>query len=163
MAALMTTAYSASSADSPSRSARQIHVRSVHPAFGVEVAVDGDPPVSISAGANLAFDNRRAHHLDFSCVRDLCEPSKITVGAGSGDQDVDITLKIRPAHLQIEGNLDHRFMIQEDPSLGSACAGVELKVPLEAGQRFVHVIDLQTSRCVAVVLTAGHTTLVSFF
>jgi hypothetical protein len=163
MVGTLTSSGTAAHAEAPSRASRQLHLLSIHPPVGVEVAVDGDPPVSISAGANLPFDNRHAHHLDFSCVHDLCEPSKITIGAGSGDQDVDIALKIRPAHVQIEGNLDHRFMIQEDPTLGSACAGVDLTVPLETGQRVVHVIDLQTSRIIAVMLTAGRRTLVSFY
>ncbi len=163
MAALMTTSHSASSADHALRTSRQLHVRSISPAQGVQVAVDGDPGFPISSGATLTFDNRHTHDLTFSCVADLCEPSKVTIETRSGDREIDVALKIRPAQIQIEGNLDHRFMIQEDPSLGTACAGVELKVPLDSGQRVVHVIDLQTSRCIAIVLTAGRTSLVSFF
>jgi hypothetical protein len=162
MASLMTTSNSASSADNATRALRQLHMRSLSPPNGVEVTIDGEPKVSISVGAALTFDSR-AHRLKFYCIADLCEPAEVAIAPRSGDQDIDLALKIRPARVQIEGNLDHRFMIQEDPSLGSACAGVELKVPLESGQRVVHVIDLQTSRSIAVVLTAGHTTLVSFF
>jgi hypothetical protein len=162
MASLMTTSNSASSADNATRALRQLHMRSLSPPNGVEVTIDGEPKVPISVGAALTFDSR-AHRLKFYCIADLCEPAEVAIAPRSGDQDIDLALKIRPARVQIEGNLDHRFMIQEDPSLGSACAGVELKVPLESGQRVVHVIDLQTSRSIAVVLTAGHTTLVSFF
>ncbi len=162
MALVMTASISASPADNSARTSRELRVRSVHPAQGVEVAVDGEPVFPISAGATLTFDDR-AHRLKFYCVRDLCEPSELTIAPRSGDQDIDLTLKIRPAQLQIEGNLEHRFMVQEDPALGSACAGVQLTVPLESGQRVVHVIDMQTSRAIEVVLMAGHTTLVSFF
>lgn len=162
MATALTASSSASSADSSARVSRQLHVRSVHPSQGVEVAVDGDPRFPISAGASLTLDGRE-HHLKFYCVSDLCEPSEVVIAPRSGDQEIDLAMKIRPARVQIEGNLDHRFMIQEDPSLGSACAGVDLTVPLESGQRVVHVIDMQTSRSIAIVLTAGKTTLVSFF
>jgi hypothetical protein len=160
--AIMATSSSASSADSSARMSRQLHVRSIHPAQGVEVAVDGDPRFPVSAGASITLDGRE-HHLKFFCVSDLCEPAEVSVAQRSGDQVIDLALKIRPARIQIEGNLDHRFMIQEDPSLGSACAGVDLTIPLDSGQRVVHVIDMQTSRSIAIVLTAGKTTLVSFF
>ena len=162
MVAAVTTASSASSADNAARAMRQLHMRSLSPPNGVEVTIDGEPRVPISAGAALTFDSR-AHRLTFYCIADLCEPAEVAIAPRSGDQDLDLALKIRAAQVQIEGNLDHRFMVQEDPSLGSACAGVQLKVPMDSGMRVVHVIDLQTSRSIEVVLTAGRTTLISFF
>ena len=163
MAAVLTLSGPTAFAENAARSTtRQIYFRSISPPFGVEMRVDGAKPAAVAIGAQLALDGRK-HHLSFDCVRDLCEPVELSVGAGPADEQVDVVLNIRPAQIQIEGNLAHRFAIQEEPSLGSACAGVVMAIPLHSGERVVHVIDQQTSRSIAVVLTAGQTTLVSFF
>src|SRR5262249_23745851 len=105
----------------------------------------------------------RPHFVFLTCVNDMCEPQGVWIKPGIETQELDVTMTIRPAHLQIEGNFAHRFLIQEDPSLGCGCAGVPMTIPLTSGERVVHVTDLQTKRTIAVVLTAGHSSLVSFF
>jgi hypothetical protein len=148
-----------SRATSPMRS---IHFRSVSPPFGVEVRLDDTKIGAIVVGERLAVD-ARMHHLTLACVRDMCEPSQISIAPDSNDAELDVALNVRPAQIQIEGNLAHRFAIAEEPSLGCACAGVPMAVPLHTGERVVHVVDQQTSRSITVVLVAGRTTLVSFF
>ena len=141
---------------------QHVHVRSLSPPYGVLARVDTGEPVPLAVGQALAVTSH-PHFVFLTCVRDMCEPQGLWIKPGTGIHELDVTMTIRPAQLQIEGNFAHRFVIQEDPSLGCGCAGVPMTVPLSSGERVVHVTDLQTKRTIAVVLTAGHSSLVSFF
>lgn len=149
-------------ASAPPDHLRNVVVRSLFPVFGVELTVDGSAPRAVNLGDTLPFDHR-AHRLEFSCAHDLCEPFAEAIKPGTSDEDLQVALAIRPARLQIEGNLAHRFVVREEPALGCGCAAVPMIVPLHSGQRVVHVTDVDTKQTVTVTLIAGKTTVVSFF
>lgn len=143
-------------------SMQRLHVRSLFPPYGVLARVDTAEAAPLGIGQELDVTSH-PHFVYLTCVHDMCEPQGVWIKPGEGTQELDVVMTIRPAQLQIEGNFAHRFVIQEEPSLGCGCAGVPMTVPLSSGERVVHVTDMQSNRTIAVVLTAGHSSLISFF
>lgn len=156
------TLSSATAAADDDSARREVHVRTLSPPYGVLARFDSNEPMPLQLGEELAVTSH-PHFVFLTCVRDMCEPQGVWIKPGTETEELDIALTIRPAQLQIEGNFSHRFVIQEEPSIGCGCAGVPMTVPLSTGERVVHVTDLQTKQTIAVVLTAGHASLVSFF
>lgn len=129
-----------SSADAGLGALRTLDVPSVQPANGVFVSVDGASKVPVAANAKLSLD-RRGHRLVFTCVSDLCEPEAREVAAGDEDVSLaDVSLRIRPARVVIEGEATHTYGIVELPNL-VLTPGVEAEVPMVRGDRIVTVFD----------------------
>ncbi len=140
------------SAIAPTR--RTITIAKIRPVAGVLVAVDGDPATEAASGKSITVDGK-PHVLVFSCIEDLCDPQTRNIGAGDGDEAVEMDLKIKPAKLTIAGDPTRSYVIKEKPIL-SVNAGGTTDVPMTRKSETFHVRQLGThEREVEVTLTAG--------
>ncbi len=141
---------------------RSVTFRTLKPAFGVYLAIDGAGAMEVDRTKPLALDDK-AHTLVFTCSGDLCLPRTVTVAAGTGNVDLAIELAVPPARLLVEGDPSHLFGIEEIPTI-NVRGGSEVEIPMSGSLRTIHVYDQNGSDRAAVVvsLSAGKRAVVSF-
>jgi serine/threonine protein kinase len=139
---------------------RLITLSSVRP-FGVIVAVDNAQPAEARSGEAISINDDKAHDLHFTCVSDLCEPLVRPIPAGDSDTQIDVELKIRDAQIVVDGNPMLHYAITEHPGI-AVRAGIPVSVPMHQRNESIHVIERETERTTAAVLTAGKEAHTSF-
>ncbi|WP_394842547.1 serine/threonine protein kinase [Pendulispora brunnea] len=150
----------------PSRSSatkvatRDIVFRSFMPQFGIRVAVDGEAPAEVEVGGHVTVDAQR-HVLTFTCKNDACEPKQRVVSAGEGNEELEVSLSIKPASLVVQGDAHASYTIQEQPTV-MLRAGIQSRVPMNVSRTTVHVVELPSGRTEPVTLSAGQQSEVVF-
>jgi len=138
-------------ANAPRTTERVITLR-LQPAMGVTLSIDGEPARDVSTGEALHLDSR-AHTLAFAC--DVCTAAQQAVAAGDRDEMLTVTVPVKPATLNVQGDLDKTYQIVEDPQLVIR-AGANT-IPLKSMFRPVTIRQMETDVRVRVRLEAGKT------
>jgi hypothetical protein len=85
------------------------------------------------------------HVLTFSCQKEACKHEQRTIEAGDRDQSIDVALQILPAKLKVIGNPGSTYSSPDDPNLPIGTT-TDALVPMNAGLRVFHVIELPSKR-----------------
>lgn len=125
--------------------------------MGVDVSIDGTPRRAVTTGDTLTLD-AKPHALAFGCP--VCTPVDFPLGLGDKDETIVVALPIKPATLEIEGELDKTYQIVENPLI-SIRAGTNA-VPLKSMFQLVTVEQMETAARVKVRLEAGKAVRASF-
>jgi serine/threonine-protein kinase len=136
-------------ASAPRTSERVITLR-LQPPMGVTLSIDGESMRAVSTGEALRLDTG-THTLSFAC--DVCTPVQQVVGAGDRDETLTVAVPVKPAILDVQGDLDKTYQIVEDPQL-LIRAGPNT-VGLKSMFRSVTVRQMETDLRVHVRLEAG--------
>jgi serine/threonine-protein kinase len=129
----------------------------LQPPMGVRLSIDGESTRDVSTGETLRLDSS-AHNLSFTC--DVCISVQQTVAAGDRDEMLTVAVPIKPATLDVQGDLDKTYQLVEDPQLviraGSNTIG------LKSMFRSVTVRQMETDIRVRVRLEAGKAVAAAF-
>ncbi len=137
---------------------RDLVIANVRPAFGVKVAVDGQPAVEATLGTRLSVDER-THELFFTCVDDVCEAQKRSVPASEKEEALSIEMRIKDAELSVEGAGSYTYQITQRP--GTTFRD-RTRVTMTRGAEPVTVVELETGVSRQATLKAGKMVPVSF-
>ncbi len=121
------------------------------PSMGVQVSIDGAPPRGVGTGDTLAVDGK-AHSLAFSCP--VCVPAQRDVAAGDKDDTVVMRLTIKPATLDISGDGNAHYQINEHPEVVVRVGANS--VAMRSQFENVTVKQMESGTTVPVRLSAGH-------
>jgi serine/threonine-protein kinase len=121
------------------------------PSMGVQVSVDGAPARAVATGETLAVDGK-AHSLAFSCP--VCVPAQRDVAAGDKDDTVVVRLAIKPATLDITGDGNKTYQINEHPEVAVRVGANS--VAMRSQFENVTVKQMESGTTVPVRLSAGH-------
>jgi serine/threonine-protein kinase len=121
------------------------------PSMGVQVSVDGAAARGVATGDKLAIDGK-AHSLAFSCP--VCVPVQRDVAAGDKDDTVVVRLAIKPATLDITGDGNAHYQINEHPEVVVRVGANS--VAMRSQFENVTVKQMETGTTVPVRLSAGH-------
>jgi serine/threonine protein kinase len=116
---------------------RTVTFSALVPAFGVQMSLDGAPPVEVDRTKPFTVDDK-AHTLVFTCRGDLCPPKTVTIPAGATDVPLSVELVAAPARLIVEGDPSHSYGITEIPNINIQGGG-EAEIP--RSYQSVHVFD----------------------
>ncbi len=140
---------------------RALVFRSLRPANGVTLTLDGDPVARPTAGMKFTV-TRDAHTIKLTCENDACEPDVRVIAAGEQDEVLDVALAIRPAMLVVDAEEGARFHLLEDPTIVFGARQV-VRVPMKWASRKFNVVDLSApNRTEPVILKAGKESRVTF-
>jgi eukaryotic-like serine/threonine-protein kinase len=129
----------------------------LQPTMGVKLSIDGEPPHSVSTGWTLPLDTK-AHSFSFDC--EVCTPVQRSVAAGDKDETLTVSVPIKPATLNVRGDLDKTYQIVEDPQIVIR-AGAN-SVALKSMFRSITVRQIETDVRVRVRLEAGKASSATF-
>jgi serine/threonine-protein kinase len=118
---------------------RAVSFESLSPPFGVQMSIDGAPPVEVDRTKPFSLDDK-AHTLVFTCRGDLCVPKTIAVVTGTQNVALAVELAVPPATLVVDGDPTHSYGITEIPTV-NVPGGGEIDIPMAKGSRSVHVFD----------------------
>jgi hypothetical protein len=145
----------------PKPTDRAIVFASVKPENGVIVSVDGTSVLnSPPPNSKLTLDLQE-HTLKFTCSQDFCVPQEKDIAAGDQGDTIAINLTIRPATLQVNGDVGSSYRITEEPEL-AVVAGTPVKVRMGSAYMTIHVVNLANNKSREYSLVAGKTLAVDF-
>jgi eukaryotic-like serine/threonine-protein kinase len=136
---------------SPPRTERNVTLR-LQPPMGVTLSIDGESNRIVSTGEALRLDSG-SHSLSFGC--DVCLAVQQSLPAGERDETLTVTVPIKPAILNVQGDLDKTYQIVEDPQL--VIRPGSNTVALKSMFRSVTIRQMETDMRVRVRLEAGKT------
>ncbi len=140
---------------------RRITLESLHPPFGVLLAVDGASIGEAHVGQTVVLDGK-AHDLRFTCMEDECEPWTKSIAPGEESLfPVAVTLSIKPAALVVDGDPTLSYGLEEFPSVAIR-VGFPASVPVKHGNYAVHVVERPSGRRVTGKLYPGKEARVTF-
>jgi hypothetical protein len=152
------TAVTPAPRDTSPRVLERTFTLNLHPTMGVKLSVDGEAQRAVSTGWTLPLDTK-AHLLTFSC--DVCAtPVQRAIAPGERDDTLTVTVPIKPAMLNVQGDVKKTYQIVEDPQL-SIRAGAN-SIPLASQFRSFTVRQVETDVRERVRVEAGQTTAVLF-
>jgi eukaryotic-like serine/threonine-protein kinase len=155
-AAIGTAAAAASSKEAK----RNVIIGRIQPISGVLVALDDGAAQPASEGMRIAVDGN-PHELRFTCASDLCEAQSRSVGEGARDVELGVEMRLKPATLLVDGELERHYQIDKFPEV-IVRASVPARVPVRRGDETVTVTELETGEHKSVLLPPGRTANVSF-
>jgi hypothetical protein len=132
---------------------RTITLAKVRPFSGVKVAVDGEPAMEASGGKTITL-NEKTHTFLFTCIEDLCEPQTRAIGAGDGDEVIEVELRIKRARLTLNADPSKSYVIKEKPTVPLP-ANVPVDVPMAGKSETLHVRELVSGHELQIELKAG--------
>jgi hypothetical protein len=145
----------------PRVTARSVRLDRISPQYGVLFAVDGEPAAAATSGTTLSLSTT-GHTFRFTCVNDVCDPLEKQIPAGETDENVVVTMAIKPAILVVEGRVDATYRIVEEPSL-NVRVGVPLSVAMHGKSQYsVHLVELPSNKVLSTTLHAGREKQVTF-
>lgn len=127
------------------------------PPMGVRLVLDGAPAQQVSAGQALTLDGK-AHTLAFDCA--VCSTVERDVAAGSDDQTLVVRVPIKPATLDIQGDVNKSYQLLEHPEL--AVRAGRNTVVMSGEFDSVTVKQMETGTTVRVRLHAGQAVQATF-
>jgi serine/threonine-protein kinase len=142
---------------------RYVTITSLKPPFGVYLSIDGTPPIELAQGKVLTVDEKE-HTLSFTCAKkEWCAANIRKMSAGIDDESFGVVMEILPARLVVDGEDGHYYTIDELPTFPLQTGGVANPIPMQSGERVLHIYDRADSKKrSAVQLKAGETASVSF-
>jgi hypothetical protein len=127
------------------------------PPMGVRLVLDGEPPQAVSAGQVLTLDGK-PHTLAFDCP--VCTTVERDLNAGGDSQTLVVRLSIKPATLDIAGDVGKSYQLLEHPDV-TVRAGRNT-VGMSGEYDSVTVKQMETGTTVPVRLHAGHAVQATF-
>jgi serine/threonine-protein kinase len=122
------------------------------PSMGVQVSVDGATARGVATGDQVSVDGK-AHSLGFTCP--VCVPAERDIAAGDKDDTVVVRLAIKPATLDITGDGNATYHINEHPEVLAPRVGPN-SVAMRSEYENITILQIESQRTVTVRLHAGH-------
>lgn len=151
----------------PPRTARaarigSVKIGSIVPQLDIVlVTVDGENPRAVSVGTSIPLDEQ-AHDLQFGCKGELCLRQVRSIPAGDQAVELAIQLEFKPATVVIDGDLSHKYQIEEYPALGVLRGAIPVRVALRRNDEPITITELETGAKKTGLLRAGSELRISF-
>jgi serine/threonine-protein kinase len=152
-----------SAAPPPTKKERYVTINSLKPPFGVYMSIDGAPPIELTQGKVLTFDDKE-HNLAFTCAKkEWCAANARKLASGTEDEMFGVEMSILPARLVVEGDPGHFYILDEIPTFPLQIGGVANSIPMTSGEKTLHVYDrAEPQKRREVQLKAGQLSTVDF-
>ena len=132
---------------------RNVTIIATDPLNGVRCSIDKQDPIEVVAGKVLALSDG-PHDLVYSCVQDMCDTNIAHIDAGEQDATLSIKMKIKDAHIIVDGPVGDNYGVTQFPNLRLR-AGVPMPVSMSTGSDTLIVVDRNTNKTVTVTAKPG--------